>query len=71
MTARLYTDIGYFTAKEPFGADASALFNQLTGYGDPPAFRKVTAAPLGLRKKFKSLIEKMCIRDRAKEACIQ
>ena len=58
VTARLYTDIGYFTAKEPFGADASALFNQLTGYGDPPAFRKVTAAPLGLRKKFKSLIER-------------
>jgi polyphosphate kinase len=58
VTARLYTDIGYFTAKEPFGADASALFNSLTGYGDPPAFRKVAAAPLGLRKKFNALIER-------------
>lgn len=58
VTARLYTDIGYFTAKEPFGADASALFNSLTGYGDPPAFRKVAAAPLGLRRKFTALIER-------------
>lgn len=58
VTARLYTDIGYFTAKEPFGMDASALFNSLTGYGDPPAFRKVAAAPLGLRKKFDELIRR-------------
>lgn len=65
VTARLYTDIGYFTAKEPFGADASALFNSLTGYGDPPTFRKVTAAPLGLRKQFVSLIEREANHARA------
>lgn len=65
VTARLYTDIGFFTCKEPIGADASALFNALTGYGDPPDMRKLTAAPLGLRKKFLSMIRREADHARA------
>lgn len=58
VTARLYTDMGLFTCKEAYGADASALFNCLSGYGDAPNFYKLTMAPTGLRKKFLSLINR-------------
>ena len=58
VTARLYTDMGLFTCKEAYGADASALFNCLSGYGDAPNFYKLTMAPTGLRKKFLTLIQR-------------
>ena len=50
-TARIYTDIGLFTANDQFGADASGFFNVLTGYSDPPVWNKIAVAPLGLRDK--------------------
>lgn len=56
-TARVYTDLGLFTANDQFGADASAFFNMLSGYSDPPIWNKVVAAPLGLREKIKELID--------------
>lgn len=55
-TARLYTDIGLFTCRESFGADASALFNYLTGYSLPDAWRKLKVAPRGLRDFFYAMI---------------
>ncbi|MGE5704671.1 MAG: RNA degradosome polyphosphate kinase [Clostridia bacterium] len=51
-TARLYTDLGLFTSNPDFGVDASALFNDLSGYSEPPEWRKLEAAPKGLRRKF-------------------
>lgn len=57
ITARLYTDLGLFTCNKYIGADASALFNQLTGYSDPPSWYMLEAAPLGLRKKIVELIK--------------
>jgi len=57
-TARLYTDIGLFTANDQFGADASAFFNVLSGYSDPPVWNKIVVAPLGLRDKLIELIER-------------
>ncbi len=58
-TARVYTDIGYFTANEDIGADISALFNVMTGYSSPPAsWRKIAAAPSDLKEKFISLIDR-------------
>lgn len=56
-TAKLYTDIGLFTCKENFGADASALFNLLTGYSIPPKWKKLAVAPEGMRKFFVNLID--------------
>jgi polyphosphate kinase len=50
--------MGLFTCKEAYGADASALFNCLSGYGDAPDFYKLTMAPTGLRRKFLALIER-------------
>lgn len=57
-TARLYTDIGLFTANDQFGADASAFFNVLSGYSNPPVWNKIVVAPLGLREKIHELINR-------------
>lgn len=57
-TAKIYTDMGLFTANDQFGADASAFFNLLSGYSDPPVWNKIVVAPLGLREKIKELIDR-------------
>lgn len=57
-TAKFYTDMGLFTANDQFGADASAFFNLLSGYSDPPVWNKIAVAPLGLREKFNELIDR-------------
>jgi len=56
-TARIYTDLGLFTANDQFGADASGFFNVLTGYSDPPVWNKISVAPLGLRDRIVELID--------------
>ena len=55
-TAKLYTDLGLMTANDEFGIDASAFFNLLSGYGEPPVWNKLVMAPLGLREEIYSLI---------------
>ncbi|MFA5161755.1 MAG: polyphosphate kinase 1 [Elusimicrobiales bacterium] len=57
-TAKLYGDIGLFTAREDIAADISAFFNMVTGVSDPPAWKKIEAAPYGLRRKIIKLIER-------------
>lgn len=57
-TAKLYTDLGLFTANDQFGADASAFFNLLSGYSEPPVWNKIVVAPMGLRNKIQELIAK-------------
>lgn len=57
-TAKLYTDISVFTCSESFGADASSLFNVLTGYSLPPEYNKFAVAPHGLRSFFTRMIDK-------------
>ncbi|MBZ9685434.1 RNA degradosome polyphosphate kinase [Clostridium estertheticum] len=56
VTARLYTDIGLFTSNPYFGADASALFNMLSGHSKPTALYKFSLAPLQLRDRFLHMI---------------
>ena len=51
-TARLYTDLSYFTANEAVGRDVAALFNMLTGYSKPPEWERLAVAPLTLRSSF-------------------
>jgi polyphosphate kinase len=51
LTARLYEDLGLFTADEEIGADLSELFNHLTGYAKPTGYRKIIVAPEFLRPK--------------------
>ena len=49
-TARIYTDLGFFTCRDTFGQDCSTLFNLLTGYSSDSRFNKIIAAPVSLRK---------------------
>ena len=55
-TAKLYTDCGIFTCHEAIGEDATAVFNMLSGYSEPPSWNKLTLAPIWLRSKFEKLI---------------
>jgi len=56
-TARGYTDLSLFTAQEDFAADATSLFNLLTGYSRPPKWRKFLVSPLGLKQSLLQLID--------------
>ena len=58
MTARLYTDLSMFTCDEAIGADATDLFNFLTGYSSHTEFRKLLVAPTGLRRGMMKLIQR-------------
>ena len=55
-TAKIYTDMGLFTADEDMAADASALFNLLTGYSQGHPWRKLVVAPDDLHRKTIDLI---------------
>jgi polyphosphate kinase len=56
-TARSYSDLSLFTAREDFAADATSLFNLLTGYSKPDRWRKFLISPLGLKRSILQLIE--------------
>jgi polyphosphate kinase len=49
-TARLYTDLGLFTANSEIGEDIAEMFNYLTGYARPQGYRKVMVAPFNLKE---------------------
>jgi polyphosphate kinase len=57
-TARVYTDLGLFTARPEFGEDTSELFNLLTGYSQGRRWRKFLVAPIGLREQLVELIDR-------------
>jgi polyphosphate kinase len=57
ITARLYSDVSYLTAREELCSDASAFFNSISGNSQPLPYRLIEAAPLGLRERIISLIE--------------
>ncbi|MFV1966774.1 MAG: polyphosphate kinase 1 [Pirellulaceae bacterium] len=56
-TAKLYSDISFMTTNEELGADATSFFNSITGYSQPPKYRKLVAAPIGLRERVLEMIE--------------
>lgn len=58
ITAQLYEDIGMFTCDEDIGADATDLFNYLTGYSAKNNYRKLLVAPINLRSHLESLIHR-------------
>ena len=57
-TARIYTDLSYFTCKPDFGEDASALFNLLTGYSQGQGWKRLTIAPMNLLDRLIGLIDR-------------
>ena len=58
VTARLYTDIGMFTAKESYGSDVSTLFNVLSGYSHYTLWKKLEVAPTTMRDAFNRYIDR-------------
>ncbi len=57
-TAQVYTDLGLFTCDEAIGADATDLFNYLTGYSAKRDYRKLLVAPINLRAAMEALIRR-------------
>ena len=58
VTARVYTDLGYFTCDQAIGKDVSALFNGLTGYSRDEDYKKLLVAPGSMQKRIISRIER-------------
>jgi polyphosphate kinase len=56
QTARLYTDLSLFTAREDIAEDATAFFNMLTGYSAPARWNRLIVSPLGLHEAVLGLI---------------
>jgi len=57
-TAKIYEDLCLFTCEPDFGADATILFNALTGYSRKNSYRKLLVAPVGLRRGVVEHIER-------------
>ena len=58
LTSKMYTDLGLLTSDEAIGADATSLFNFLTGYSQQDKYQRLLVAPLNLREKFVQLIRR-------------
>lgn len=56
VTAKLYTDMGLLTCNDAIGEDATAVFNMLSGYSEPPAWNKLMVAPIWMKDQFLMLI---------------
>lgn len=57
-TANLYTDLGLFSCREELGADLTDLFNFLTGYSCQKLYRKLLVAPVNMRNRILSMINR-------------
>ncbi|PTY03810.1 polyphosphate kinase 1 [Opitutaceae bacterium EW11] len=57
-TAKLYTDLSYFTARDEITEDAANLFNSLTGFSRSPEFAQLLVAPFTLHRRIQMLIQR-------------
>ena len=57
-TAKVYTDLSLFTCRPDLGADATQLFNALTGFSKADSYEQLLVAPVGLRTGFEELIDR-------------
>lgn len=64
-TAKLYTDCGLMTCHPQVGEDATAVFNMLSGYSEPPTWNKLALAPLWLRSRCIRMIKREAEHARA------
>lgn len=58
VTAKIYTDFGYFTDDEDICTDVADIFNYLTGYSKQTDFKKLIVAPIDMRQKFMEKINR-------------
>jgi len=57
-TAKLYTDLGFFTSDDDICSDVSDIFNFLTGYSKQKEYKKLFVSPVNMREKFIELINR-------------
>jgi len=57
VTARIYTDLSFFTCDPALCRDAAVMFNYMTGYATPRVLEKVAIAPVNLRQRLYQLID--------------
>jgi len=65
VTAGIYTDLGLFTCDPDLGADATELFNTLTGYSTQTYYRSLLVAPVAMRERILAMIEREADHARA------
>jgi polyphosphate kinase len=71
ITAKIYTDLSFFTTNPALCRDAGRVFNYITGYATPERLEALSAAPINLRQKVVELIEAEIDNVRAgREGCI-
>ncbi len=58
QTAKIYTDLSFFTCEPELCHDAAQIFNFMTGYTEPKGLKKLSVSPLNLRDRILGLIEK-------------
>ena len=69
LTARIYTDLSYFTANPQIGRDAAKLFNYITGYLEPRNLKQLVISPAQMRPELIKLIDAEIANARARKPC--